>query len=147
MRYSDLTTRIAGEGSAAWDLHFEAMQRKNNGEAITVLSVGDPDFFTPTPIVEAPNVFSPNNDGTNESFFLTSKNVVKLELVILNRWGNVLFEGTGEDLLNTPNNNPMWDGKINGVLASEGVYFYKYVGYNINNEEVSGHGFLHLVSK
>ena len=53
MRYSDLTTRIAGEGSAAWDLHFEAMQRKNNGEAITVLSVGDPDFFTPTPIVDA----------------------------------------------------------------------------------------------
>jgi gliding motility-associated-like protein len=109
--------------------------------------VDDGSCLFPTPIVEAPNVFSPNNDGTNESFFLTSKNVVKLELVILNRWGNVLFERTGEDLLNTPNNNPMWDGKINGVMASEGVYFYKYIGYNINNEEVSGHGFLHLVSK
>lgn len=53
MRYSDLTKRIAGEGSAAWDLHFEAMQRKANGQDITVLSVGDPDFFTPQPIVEA----------------------------------------------------------------------------------------------
>lgn len=53
MRYSNLTKRIAGEGSAAWDLHFEAMRRKEQGEDITVLSVGDPDFSTPQPIVEA----------------------------------------------------------------------------------------------
>ena len=53
MRYSQLTQRIAGEGSQAWDLHFDAVKRKAAGEPITVLSVGDPDFESPAPIVEA----------------------------------------------------------------------------------------------
>lgn len=53
MRYSQRTQRMAGEGSNAWDLHFEAMQRKAAGEPITVLSVGDPDFDTPPAVVEA----------------------------------------------------------------------------------------------
>jgi gliding motility-associated-like protein len=142
-------------------LNYNAGANVDNGSCIYQTGCTDPNALNydasavvddgscsyPTPIVEAPNVFSPNNDGTNESYFLETKNVVKLELVILNRWGNVLFEKTGEDLLNTPSNNPAWDGKINGVLASEGVYFYKYVGYNINNQEVTGHGFLHLVTK
>jgi arginine:pyruvate transaminase len=53
MNYSKLTDRIAGEGSAAWDLHFQAMQRKAAGEPVIVLSVGDPDFDTPSAVVDA----------------------------------------------------------------------------------------------
>jgi gliding motility-associated-like protein len=98
----------------------------------------------PTPIVEAPNVFTPGNDGNNDAYFLSTKNVVKLELTIFNRWGNVIFEKSSDDLVN---NNPSWDGKINGVIANEGVYFYEYTGYNISGQEVTGHGFLHLVAK
>lgn len=101
----------------------------------------------PIPIIEAPNVFSPNGDGLNDIYFLNTQNVVKLELRIFNRWGNLLFEKTAEDLVNNPSKNPVWDGKINGVIANDGVYFYKYVGYNISGQEVTGHGFLHLVSK
>ncbi|WP_328716191.1 pyridoxal phosphate-dependent aminotransferase [Halomonas elongata] len=53
MRYSRLTDRIAGEGAAAWNIHYRALARLEAGENITVLSVGDPDFDTPTPIVES----------------------------------------------------------------------------------------------
>ena len=53
MRYSQLTNRIAGEGAAAWDIHYRALARQAAGEAITVLSVGDPDFTTPAPIIES----------------------------------------------------------------------------------------------
>ncbi|GAB2720986.1 pyridoxal phosphate-dependent aminotransferase [Halomonas garicola] len=53
MRYSRLTERIAGEGAAAWDIHNRALARQADGEDITVLSVGDPDFDTPAPIVES----------------------------------------------------------------------------------------------
>ncbi len=53
MLYSKLTERIQGEGSAAWDLHFEATQRRAAGEPVILLSVGDPDFDTPAPVVEA----------------------------------------------------------------------------------------------
>ncbi|QEM82597.1 pyridoxal phosphate-dependent aminotransferase [Halomonas binhaiensis] len=53
MRYSRLTERIAGEGAAAWNIHNRALARLEAGEDITVLSVGDPDFDTPTAIVES----------------------------------------------------------------------------------------------
>jgi hypothetical protein len=58
-----------------------------------------------------------------------------------------LFEKSADNLVNVPSKNPKWDGKINGVLANEGVYFYKYTGDNGFGEEVTGHGFLHLVTK
>ena len=53
MHYSDLTRRIAGEGSSAWAIHYRALARKAQGEDVIILSVGDPDFDTPTPIIEA----------------------------------------------------------------------------------------------
>ncbi|MCL7930604.1 pyridoxal phosphate-dependent aminotransferase [Halomonas llamarensis] len=53
MHYSRLTSRIAGEGAAAWDIHYRALARQAAGDDITVLSVGDPDFATPTPIIES----------------------------------------------------------------------------------------------
>jgi gliding motility-associated-like protein len=106
--------------------------------------VDDGSCFYPIPVVDAPNVFTPGVDGNNDSYFLRTKNVVKLELIIVNRWGNVIFEKSSDDLVN---NNPSWDGKINGVIANEGVYFYKYIGYNISGQEITGHGFLHLVEE
>ncbi|WP_132624631.1 pyridoxal phosphate-dependent aminotransferase [Pseudomonas aeruginosa] len=53
MRYSDFTQRIAGDGAAAWDIHYRALARVEQGEEILLLSVGDPDFDTPAPIVQA----------------------------------------------------------------------------------------------
>lgn len=107
-------------------------------------TVDDGSCIIPEPVVIAPNVFSPNADNNNEGFYLNTKNVISLQLIILNRWGNVLFDATSVDLIN---NNPTWDGKIDGGLASEGVYFYRYVAAGLNNQEVTGHGFLHLVNK
>ena len=106
--------------------------------------VDDGSCFYPIPVVDAPNVFTPGVDGNNDTYFLRTKNVVKLELIIVNRWGNVIFERSSDDLVN---NNPSWDGKINGAIANEGVYFFKYVGYNISGQEITGHGFLHLVKE
>ncbi len=53
MLYSELTRRIQGAGSAAWELHHEANRRRAAGEDVLVLSVGDPDFDTPQPVVDA----------------------------------------------------------------------------------------------
>lgn len=94
----------------------------------------------PIPLVEAPNVFTPNGDNANDLFYLTTQNATSIELTILNRWGNVLYSKEGM--------NPAWDGKSSGgALAEEGVYFYKYVVKGFNDQEVEGHGFLHLVRK
>jgi aspartate/methionine/tyrosine aminotransferase len=52
MDYSPLAERIAGEGAAAWDIHFQAVEARQRGEDVILLSVGDPDLDTPAPIVE-----------------------------------------------------------------------------------------------
>lgn len=101
-------------------------------------NVDDGSCIYPTPTVEVPNVFTPNNDDANDFFFLTTTYALNIELTILNRWGNVVFESSGI--------NPAWNGKTqNGSDAGDGVYFYKYVVTGYQDVTVEGHGFLHLV--
>lgn len=52
MKISSLVDRISGEGTEAWDIHTEARRAADNGEDVIVLSVGDPDFPTPAPIID-----------------------------------------------------------------------------------------------
>ena len=88
---------------------------------------------------DTPNIFTPNNDNSNDFFTLNGVNVETLELVILNRWGNVVFEST--DI------NAAWNGKNknSGSACSDGVYFYKYVLTGQGDQRAEGHGFVHLV--
>jgi arginine:pyruvate transaminase len=52
MKYSNLVERLQGRRTTAWEIHHAALQAAARGEDVIVLSVGDPDFGTPTPIVE-----------------------------------------------------------------------------------------------
>jgi aspartate/methionine/tyrosine aminotransferase len=52
MRYSSLTSRLHSDGMDGWATLFEAWRAKERGEDVIILSVGDPDFATPEPIVE-----------------------------------------------------------------------------------------------
>ena len=67
----------------------------------------------PTPEVFVPNVFTPNNDGVNDYFKISTLNASELEVIILNRWGNVVHEITTLDCV--------WDGDVNGKQADDGV--------------------------
>jgi len=98
----------------------------------------DGSCYYPAPTVEVPNVFTPNADGSNDLFFLNTTNATNIELTILNRWGNVVFEGSGI--------NPAWNGKTqNGNESGDGVYFYKYRVEGLQEQFLEGHGFLTLV--
>jgi gliding motility-associated-like protein len=73
-------------------------------------------------IVEIPNVFTPNGDGINEFFTVTTNIPVQTELVVVNRWGTVVYNFS--EVLNKGINN-LWDGTAqNGEKVAEGVYFY-----------------------
>lgn len=63
-----------------------------------------------------PNIITPNNDGTNDEFSFNTSGLTSYDIVIANRWGNVVYQS------NDP--SKFWDGKSNGDLVSEGVYFY-----------------------
>ena len=44
-----------------------------------------------------PNVFTPNNDGNNDSFYIqTVCDYSNFSVVITNRWGNVVFESNDQ---------------------------------------------------
>lgn len=53
MRYAPLVARIAGRGAAAWVVHAEAVRRREAGEDIIFLTVGDPDQEPPDAVIEA----------------------------------------------------------------------------------------------
>jgi len=67
-----------------------------------------------------PNAFTPNGDGLNDVFRPVSEGVIKYELLVYTRWGELIF--TTKDL------NAGWDGKINGELAKPDVYVWKAEG-------------------
>ncbi|GEM_PF-4097363 len=71
----------------------------------------------------APNTFTPNGDGINDTFTLFGSNVfTQIEhLTIISRWGGTAWEGQ-----NLPLNDPSlgWDGTINGQPAPTGVYVW-----------------------
>lgn len=84
-------------------------------------------------IINVPNVFTPNGDTENDGFYIKTLNVSKLELIIIDRWGAVVFEQT--------NANPKW----NGDDYVDGVYFFMYTATGLNGDILKGNGFLHLI--
>ena len=106
--------------------------------------VDDGSCFYPTPEVIAPNVFTPNGDNNNDIYFFETINTVEFELLIMNRWGNVMYDVTLDAI--DLQNNVGWNGTApSGNDAKEGTYFYKYTATGINGDQVSGEGFLQLV--
>ncbi len=85
-----------------------------------------------------PNIFTPNNDGTNDVFSITSKNIKTLNCKIYNRWGILVGE------LKTVND--VWDGRNTaGVQCTDGVYYYILTATGFDEKEYSKKGFLQLV--
>jgi gliding motility-associated-like protein len=91
----------------------------------------------PAPIIHVPNVFTPNNDGSNDNFFIDVQYVTDLNMIIINRWGNTVHE------INSIQG--YWDGNINGNPADDGVYFFKYEVTGLNGDNLSGHGNVTLI--
>lgn len=104
--------------------------------AYATIIVTDPPAHLPFSI-DIPNVFSPNNDNINEMFLFHTENVETFSVSIVNRWGNLMYSSDDPQF--------EWDGKVHGVEASEGTYFYTYTATDLEGNEYKGHGFFELV--
>ena len=51
-RFSRLTERLNSSSGEAWQVHDRALEMKQRGEDVVILSIGDPDFRTPDPIID-----------------------------------------------------------------------------------------------
>lgn len=86
-----------------------------NGNCVTTDTIAI-QFILQSYLGEVPNVITPNGDLLNEQFEIHSMNISDYEIVIVNRWGNRIFQS----------NDPAisWDGTTGGKEVQEGVYFY-----------------------
>ena len=99
--------------------------------AITVLIDGE---------VTIPNVFTPNADGANDLFTIDYDIFDGYDIVIINRWGEVMNE------IQNHSGTILWDGtNLSGNPASEGVYFYKLIGKTYKGETLKFHGNVTLI--
>lgn len=78
--------------------------------------------------IAVPNAFSPNNDGINDRFRIITNGNQRIGIfIILNRWGQKLFETTDV--------RAGWDGTFKGVPQEIGTYYY-YIKYTCTSSEV-----------
>ena len=82
----------------------------------------------------APNSFTPNGDGLNEVFRIEGADMGRAELLIFNRWGELLHTADESNL--------SWDGRVNGNIAEQGVYVWKLntaIRCQFDDHEYTGH--------
>lgn len=84
-----------------------------------------------------PNVFTPNGDKTNDYFFGSGIGIIKYDMWIFDRWGDMIFHG--KEL------NDKWDGKANkGDNESQiDVYVWKVQLTDVFNKV---HNYIGIVS-
>ncbi|HHJ10995.1 MAG TPA: PKD domain-containing protein [Bacteroidetes bacterium] len=81
-----------------------------------------------------PNVFTPNNDNTNDLFIVRSSGQEVYTITVFTRSGVTVFKTAGKTLV--------WDGKTPaGVYVSPGVYYYVITG----EKGFVRKGFLHVI--
>jgi len=76
------------------------------------------------PLIWAPNAFTPNGDGMNDSFKVKGQNIDDFFLAIYNRWGEIVFETKEMDMA--------WDGRHNNNLCPAEIYIWiiRYSSYS-----------------
>ncbi|MCH2231724.1 MAG: gliding motility-associated C-terminal domain-containing protein [Crocinitomicaceae bacterium] len=83
--------------------------------------------------IEIPNVISLSSTVGNDIWFISYEGIETYNCIILNRWGNVLFESDDP--------NEAWEGTSkSGKPVTDGVYFYLIKGTTVNGGEIDKHG-------
>lgn len=85
------------------------------------------------PLIYVPNAFTPNSDQWNQYFQAITHNVASFEMLIFNRWGEIVYTTTSID--------HAWDGTYNGFRVPDDVYVWqiKYVDLKGNEQMLRGH--------
>jgi gliding motility-associated-like protein len=88
--------------------------------------------------INIPNVFTPDNDGINDVFYINSAGLKEFQLDVYNRWGTLLFSSSDSKV--------KWDGRTAaGVELSDGTYFFILKAVSVTSKDYSTRGFVTLL--
>lgn len=80
--------------------------------------------------IAVPSAFTPNGDGLNDYLYpLNAYKATNLLFKVYNRYGKLVFE--------TKDWTRKWDGRLNGILQSQGTYVWVLTYSDANNERVA----------
>jgi len=85
----------------------------------------------------APEAFTPNGDGLNDSFYIRGNLLETYKLRIFNRWGDLIFISEQQE--------QAWDGTYNGNEAPAGPYSFTIEATDINGNVASLKGLFLLI--
>mgnify|MGYP001040364704 CR=1 FL=1 len=87
--------------------------------AITILD----EFY-----IYVPNTFTPDGNRFNNTWRISTINVVTFHLTVYNRWGELIFESRDPSF--------QWDGTYGGKVVPDGTYVWNIKYSSINNPEI-----------
>lgn len=110
----------------------------NNGETCSVfgetyeITVGASEL-------KIPNVFTPDGDGINDRWKVSSRSLLSFKCTIFDRNGREIYS------FNNPSGE--WDGSYKGKRAPTGVYFYVIEAIGADNKKYRKGGDINLIRK
>lgn len=83
--------------------------------------------------VYVPNTFIPDGNDKNEVFRIYGGNILNMECLIFNRWGELIYTLHSID--------DFWDGTYEGLICQDGTYTWKlnYEDFSLIKHQLTGH--------
>lgn len=123
--------------SAGQEVCYQIQSFANNNTAYPNLSLSNKVCITQKAKLLFPEVFTPNDDRTNDEFRCYNLFIKEFEMKIFNVWGEIIYYST--DI------RKGWNGKIEGKLAASGGYVYWAQGVDEKGNTMKTKGYFALV--
>lgn len=125
----ETTRTITGFANQTYWVRVE----KDGCMASDTISIGE----FPSCTLAVPTAFSPNDDGVNDLLYVRGDNFIEFELMIFNRWGEMVFQ--------TKDVSMGWDGRFQGKEQAVDAYNFILRGKCVDGQITSSKGTITLL--
>jgi len=98
-----------------------------------------------TSLVKIAPAFTPNGDGINDQLIIKTRSLQSLDFQVFNRWGRIVHHFSKTGYIPEDSELAGWDGKVNGKMATPGVYFYVVDAKGRDGERRRKKGFVQMI--
>ncbi len=115
--------------SGEYKVKLVTIKLNDTGNCYDTLQMAPGTFIkVDTVLMRIPNVFTPNKDGQNDNWVITSRSLKRLDVKIYNRWGGIVHHWKHDNITSSDFTSEfsVWDGTVNNSnrMATPGVYYY-----------------------